>query len=531
MPRRRTKASHARRAKQLTLAVGTVLFLARPTFADDLWTGTTGDWFTSANWSAGVPTGSVPADFDNGTATIATGATATFLSLNLGYGPSGSGTITLAAGAISTSNYEYLGYNGHGFLTQTGGINSVGVLVEGYLPQATGTYTLIAGTLSNLSNYPEHIGGEGAGLFNQSGGLNECLNSIILSGGPGALGTYLLSGGTLNLTSINFGYELIGSFDASGTFNQSGGSNLATGLTLGPVPSSTGTFSLSGGTLSVSTVECIGQGGNGSFTQTGGANIYGGGGSELFLGSAAGSTGSYTLSAGTLSTGRMFGLGEYIGYRGTGSFTQSGGLNSLGGGNLVIAANPNSVGSYTITGGQLFAEEILVGTLGSSGALTIGNDTVSAPSATNFGTISLTGPAGSNTAGDLNISTYSQSLAAQLNIALAGLTAGTLYSVLTASRSATLAGTLNVTLVNGFVPSPGDTFDILDCNAITGTFSTVNLPSGPTLDLSLQYTSTGVVITDLPEPSAIALCATSALGLLKRRRRKHRRLRPHEAGP
>lgn len=43
-------------------------------------------------------------------------------------------------------------------------------------------------------------------------------------------------------------------------------------------------------------------------------------------------------------------------------------------------------------------------------------------------------------------------------------------------------GTLNVTLINGFVPEGGDSFLILNGTTTTGSFDTVNLPAGGGLD-------------------------------------------------
>jgi hypothetical protein len=41
----------------------------------------------------------------------------------------------------------------------------------------------------------------------------------------------------------------------------------------------------------------------------------------------------------------------------------------------------------------------------------------------------------------------------------------------------TLGGTLNVSLINGFSPTLGNSFDILDWGALTGTFATLQLPA------------------------------------------------------
>jgi hypothetical protein len=66
---------------------------------------------------------------------------------------------------------------------------------------------------------------------------------------------------------------------------------------------------------------------------------------------------------------------------------------------------------------------------------------------------------------------YTQTAGATLDIDIAGPTT---YGTLTVSGTATLAGTLNVVLVNGFIPAPGASFTILTFGARSGDFSTEN---------------------------------------------------------
>ena len=105
-----------------------------------------------------------------------------------------------------------------------------------------------------------------------------------------------------------------------GTFHQLGGvNNLADGfLYLGYDSGSSGTYSLSGGSL-YTAFSYIGCFGFGSFTQTGGTN------SALYfeLGVYGGGSGAYNLS----SSGLLSAQYEYLGEEGTATFTQSGGIN------------------------------------------------------------------------------------------------------------------------------------------------------------------------------------------------------------
>jgi hypothetical protein len=71
---------------------------------------------------------------------------------------------------------------------------------------------------------------------------------------------------------------------------------------------------------------------------------------------------------------------------------------------------------------------------------------------------------------------------------------GTGYDHLTITGSAAINGTLNVVLINGFIPAAGDSFDLLD-GTTTGAFANINLPAlpaGRTWDTS-QFTSNGTI--------------------------------------
>jgi hypothetical protein len=75
--------------------------------------------------------------------------------------------------------------------------------------------------------------------------------------------------------------------------------------------------------------------------------------------------------------------------------------------------------------------------------------------------------------------TYVQTSAGVLNIELGG-TDPLLFDRLAISSSMTLAGTLNVSLLEGFTPLEGSTFDIVTFSARVGgsQFESVSLPVG-----------------------------------------------------
>jgi hypothetical protein len=86
---------------------------------------------------------------------------------------------------------------------------------------------------------------------------------------------------------------------------------------------------------------------------------------------------------------------------------------------------------------------------------------------------------------------------------LGGTVPGSGYDQLQASGALTLGGTLQVSLINNFIPSAGQQFNILDWGSLAGTFSSLNLPtlSGLSWNFSQLYT-TGVlsVTTALTTP-------------------------------
>lgn len=100
--------------------------------------------------------------------------------------------------------------------------------------------------------------------------------------------------------------------------------------------------------------------------------------------------------------------------------------------------------------------------------------------------------------GVINISgNYTQQESGLLNLELGGTSPGTGYDQLAITGSATLGGTLNVTLIDGFTPAKGDSFTLLAYGSQTGSFGTVNLPAlGPDLrwKVDVQDTSFRLVV-------------------------------------
>jgi hypothetical protein len=165
-----------------------------------------------------------------------------------------------------------------------------------------------------------------------------------------------------------------------------------------------------------------------------------------------------------------------------GSFVKSAGTQTS-----LIAANLNNSGTIEVKAGTLQfqgswsqtagsttvdAGTVLGGTLLSIGGGTLaGTGTIQA-AVVNGG---VTSPGGSP--GTLSLGpgqNYQQAASGTLRIELGGRTQ---YDQLVVGGNASLAGTLELPLINGFVPQAGDQFQILTCASQTGRFSQINPPA------------------------------------------------------
>ncbi len=227
-----------------------------------------------------------------------------------------------------------------------------------------------------------------SGTVTQTGGTHEVDSWLCLGYESGSLGTYSLKEGGLSAR-----YEYVGGAyrdGATGLFKQSGGTNTASCLHLGNAAGSQGTYELSGtGQLSATSYEYVGYWGTGRFTQMGGTNAFR---FSLSLAEHAGSRGTYYLSEGQLSGG-----GVYVGRAGTGTFTQTGGRVESG---LTVGYHTGSVGSYEMVGSaELTARSVTVGSSGTGtfrqagGVAALSGDLCIGSGSTGDGTYQLSGTA------------------------------------------------------------------------------------------------------------------------------------------
>lgn len=242
-----------------------------------------------------------------------------------------------------------------GLNTYTGGTTLLAgaLTLAGNSTAGTGPFTLVGGTLSTTNQY---VGSPGVRSFTQSGGTNSAPGSLYLGYTAGTSGAYQMTGGTLAVAGGNGGpggSEYVG-YSGTGTFTQSGGTHTFSGtydgdLYIGYNTGSLGTYEISGaGLLTAAYWEdnsnvWVGYSGTGCFTQTGGIVDLT---TNLNIGYNAGGNGTYTLSSGTLIA-----PSQCVGYSGTGTFTQSGGKNVATG--VYLGSKVGSSGTYNLNGGTL----------------------------------------------------------------------------------------------------------------------------------------------------------------------------------
>src|SRR5688572_6583583 len=269
-----------------------------------------------------------------------------------------SGTLTVGSPTGNTATLQvstgghYMTGSGTGFLlTWVRPAGVIDVAANGAFT-ANGNITIDGGRLQRAAT----------GVFNLSVGKTL---SVENGGDVHITGDYAhLNGAAINVTGAGSSFTQAG----SGMLVVGGGSQL--GLA-------------SAASLSAVGLN-VGDSGGGSVTQSGGtASVGGGAGNRFLIAENAGSTGSYALSGGTLTVtnDNPVGTGETaIGLGGNGTFNQTGGQFVVNGvdGTLVVGygtgAVPGAVGSYTVENGSLTADAMTVGRgNGAQGVVTVNN--------------------------------------------------------------------------------------------------------------------------------------------------------------
>ncbi|MGN6366959.1 MAG: hypothetical protein ACTHN5_01735 [Phycisphaerae bacterium] len=449
---------------------------------------------TGGSLTAGQP-GELPDPFVLGTGGVG-------MNFALEGGTFASPTITLNSGAALNLNLggtlvsSTINVNGGLLIVSNISLDSGSPVFN--LPVGTGAQPQVNLGSGELHGINVSLGSTAAGTYTYTQNLPVTLGANTLSIGvaDGATATYILPAGQTLNARVNLGgwTNLPGA--GVGHFIQTGGTNLE-GTYI-----HNGTYTQSGGTLGAAVYVS-----NGTFEQDGGDDGYGYS-SVIELGITPGAgTATYTMTGGSI-----YGDGTIlVGYNGTGVFNQSGG--SVTGQSLQIGQGGNASikGTYRYSGGTL---DIGVGDY-IGGTFIVENYSGAVREMYVQGILSLAGATETEKAGSLSMTDgYEQT--GELDIGLGGPDAESEYGVLSVTGGATLGGKLVVSLTNGFVPLPGEQFEILAVDKMTGTFSQVVLPAG----MELGYTANGVIVTEVPEPAmGSVLLAAGVWGIMHRRRR------------
>ena len=341
------------------------------------------------------------------------------------------------------------------------------------------------------------MGESGAGRFCQSGGTNSLLGYLHLGRTESGTGTYILTGGSLSPQVEFVGYA------GRGSFNQSGGTNTMAELNLASLSGASGTYELSGGSLRCGSAVYVGRLGMGTFTQSDGTNAMGG----LRLGESPMSTGLYQLSGGSLGS-----WAQEVGFSGIGSFNQWGGTNAVGR-TLTLGVATGGSGSYRISGGLLDIPAtgwIQIGPGGPANTFEAAGGTVRAGKMMAiYGTVKI-GKDASVTLGGLELA---NTLAATVtSFELTNTRSAFISGAGSTSSAATIgpAGDHTLDLQTGlWRPREGDVFFLLTgFQSITGAFTniTTDITLGQQSDpngLPIPFFATDIV-TDPNDPSKVA---------------------------
>ena len=401
------------------------------------------------------------------------------------------GTIALNSGG----NFTDVLIDGAPVTLAGGGTVTLGNSTANRIYSAAGT-----GTLINSDNTIQGAGQIGIGqttITNQAAGtiIANQSNPLTISAGSGGF----TNNGTLRATAGS-------TLNVTGPFtNFNSGANTLTGGTYQVL---NGTFKFDNANIVTNAARVVLDGASSQIVNQSSVDAL-----SAFANNTA--AGSFTIQNGrNLTTAAPFTNAGAM-FVGTGStLTTPGSYNQTGGATTLNTTFADSSAKLTAT------------TVNLSGGTLTGNGTIN-------GNVANTGGAVNPGlgAGKIQINgTYGQSSGGSLNIDLGGHAQGSQYDLLSISNTATLGGTLNVDLINGFFPSNGDIFQVMTYSGFSGTFSTINglnLGNGLTLipvynpgDFELRAQGSSVAAT--PEPSSIAFLVTGlgVLGLYRRRKAK-----------
>ena len=393
----------------------------------------------------------------------------------------GGGTLGAYANWASALNMNLTGTNGpttfdtaantitlSGVLSGTGGLIKAG---SGSLTlSSAAAYTYAGDTVVNngtLTLSGTAVGGgtnklAGAWIYVNPGSALNLAAGAQLNYGPGTP-SVSLNGGTLAMTDGQYNYVKNLVLTNGSTWA------LGTGLLT--------TNGLTGANFGLSNVISLASSSSNIITSRGGA--------------IAANTGIKFVADRGTSSADLIVSAVMSDYNGTGSITKT------GSGILVLTATNNYTGPTTISNGTLLVQGYITGPASVSSGGTLGGTGLVKGPVTSAGTVAPGASAGTLTLAN----SYTQTVNGTLSIEIGGLVAPTDYDQLIVSNNAALAGKLQVSLINGFMPSVGDTFIVLKAAALGGTtFTSTDLPSLGTNIWNVGYELDKWVVLSVTNP-------------------------------
>ena len=425
-----------------------------------------------------------------GTVTVSGFTSQWFNSLDLVIGNGGNGTLNINSEGVVQNDSGHVSFvAGH-----TGAVNVDGRLARWFNSGSLFVGDLGSGTMSitgggEVTSVGAAVGAAAgaAGAVTISGAdilgfSSEWINSGDLNVGGGGLGTLdIMAGGRLSTDKGFIGRDAgsMGEVNVDGfrSFWDSG-----TNLTVGAAGAGVLNITASGGGGVVSDEGVLGRdvGSTGTVTITGDDSVW----VSDFLSVGVLGHGTVNVTDGGLLNTVSAVIGVEMGsvgevkVDGVGSLWTNSGLifvSSFGPGTGTLAVTNG--GTVSAQGGMIVR---LLGTLRGNGQI-IGN-------VSNIGVV-----APGLSPGALHVTGgFTQGVQGKLDIELAGTTASAEYDQLLVSGAVALGGALKVSLTNGFTPTSGMSFDILDWGSISGTFATLTLP---TLGAGLVWNDSQLYLT------------------------------------
>jgi hypothetical protein len=380
-------------------------------------------------------------------------------------------------------------YSNAGSLTQVAGANSFfgggTVIAPAFTQTASGTTSVQGGGMT----FP----GGGTVSGSVSGAAGTVIQFIGSSFSFGSASTITSAGGV----AFDFGAvaTVSGAYDVTGRTYAARGSRVSFTAPIMALGSdlylSNAQMNLTGQSFSLTTLEVYGS------------TLNGAGGASLTVTGAMTWVGGTVSGFGTLNipTGATLNLGNGNSETLEGVALENAGTGVWSSGTFVVTDG----GEFNNMPGTVFGSAGNTGSLALNNGALAGSGTINA-TVTNAGQVI---PGGAGAAGILTINgNYTQTATGALDGDLGGVAAGSQYDQLVVSGTASLGGTMELSLINSFRPAFGNSFQVLTFGSSSGNFATytgTSLASGLLLDPVFNASSLTLDIDQVAITGAPAL--------------------------